>query len=113
MLERRGGLQWPLPHSPAGALPGGGARRGRGLFEDGRFFTQDGRARFNFEEPRPVPEPVDADFPFVLLTGRGSSAQWHTQSRTAKSAILRKMHPAALLIDIHPLDAVTLKIKNG
>ena len=33
-----------------------------------------------------MPEPTDARYPFVLLTGRGSSSQWHTQTRTAKSA---------------------------
>ena len=85
----------------------------RRLFEDGRFFTADGRARFVCEKPREVPEPVDAAFPFVLLTGRGTSAQWHTETRTGKSAILRKMHPAALMIEIHPLDAAALRIKNG
>ena len=60
-----------------------------------------------------VPELVDAEFPLVLLTGRGTSAQWHTQSRTAKSAILRKMHPAELLLEIHPLDAKALDVRNG
>ena len=47
----------------------------RRLFADGKFFTPDGRARFYFDAPRPMPEPPDADDPFILLTGRGSSAQ--------------------------------------
>lgn len=31
--------------------------------------------------------------PFVLLTGGGSSAQWHTETRTAKPGVLRRLYP--------------------
>jgi assimilatory nitrate reductase catalytic subunit len=104
MLDAEGGVQWPLPAgAPAPA-------RERRLFEDGRFFHPDGRARFVFEAPRPVPEPADADYPFVLLTGRGSSSQWHTQTRTAKSPVLRKLHRAECGVEIHPKDAARLGI---
>jgi assimilatory nitrate reductase catalytic subunit len=65
-----------------------------------------------FEAPIAPPELPDREFPFVLLTGRGSSAQWHTQSRTAKSAILRKLHPSALQIDLHPIDARELRVRD-
>ena len=79
MIERSGGIQWPWP-APAQTdhttpepheqeISAGQPRR---LFADGKFFTPDGRARFVFDHPRPVPEPTDAEFPFVLLTGRGS-----------------------------------------
>ena len=44
-------------------------------------------------------------FPLLLLTGRGSAAQWHTQTRTAKSEVLRKLYPAQPYIEIHPRDA--------
>ena len=60
-----------------------------------------------------MPEPCTREYPFILLTGRGSSAQWHTQSRTGKSAILRKLHPAQLLLEIHPLDARKLGLQDG
>ena len=30
----------------------------------------------------------------MLLTGRGTSAQWHTNTRTGKSDVLRKLYPA-------------------
>jgi assimilatory nitrate reductase catalytic subunit len=115
MIVERGGVQWPFPEG-GGRRPVAGGDDGvneRRLFEDGKFYTPDGRARFVFEKPREVPEPVDAEFPLVLLTGRGSSAQWHTESRTAKSAILRKLHPAALCVEIHPLDAQRRRIRNG
>jgi assimilatory nitrate reductase catalytic subunit len=82
----------------------------RRLFEDGKFFTPDGRARFLFSEPTSVPEPPDAEFPFVLLTGRGASAQWHTGTRTDKSDLLRKLAPTRCYIELSPADAHRLGI---
>jgi assimilatory nitrate reductase catalytic subunit len=108
MIERNGGIQWPCTISDAENLA-----QERRLFEDGKFFTPDDRARFIFEATQEVPEPVDKEFPFVLLTGRGSSAQWHTQSRTAKSAILRKLHPKECWVEIHPQDAHRLGIQDA
>jgi assimilatory nitrate reductase catalytic subunit len=96
-------VQWPW------AAPGAPPQQRR-LFEDGRFFHADGKARFIFEAPREVPEPTDADFPFVLLTGRGTSSQWHTQTRTAKSDVLRRLYPAAVYVEINPHDAERLGI---
>lgn len=89
------------------------AARERRLFADGKFFTPDGRAKFLFDPPRPMPELPDQDFPFVLLTGRGSSAQWHTGSRTDKSAVLRKLAPTVLSVEINPADAARLAIAPG
>src|SRR5205085_7250283 len=94
MLTECGGVQWPL--SAVDAVSQRDDRQERRLFEDGRFFHADGRARFLCEAPRPLPEAPSAKYPFVLLTGRGSAAQWHTQTRTAKSAILRKLGPTEL-----------------
>ena len=99
MLDARGGLQWPYP---AGAAPAGIERR---LFEDGMFYHPDRRAKFLFEPPRPMPEPPDHQFPLLLLTGRGSVAQWHTQTRTKKSAVLRKLYPQEVSVEINPEDA--------
>ena len=44
---------------------------------------------------------------FAGVTGCAS------RSRTAKSAILRKLHPQNLLLDLHPLDARKLRIRDG
>ena len=60
-----------------------------------------------------MPEPTDEAYPFLLLTGRGSSAQWHTGSRTDKSAVLRKLAPTVLTAEIHPTDAARLGIASG
>lgn len=87
--------------------------RERRLFADGRFFTSDGRARILYEAPRTTPEPTDVDYPFILLTGRGTSAQWHTNTRTECSAILRQLYPAEAYVEIHPEDARKLGIPSG
>lgn len=103
-LDEAGGIQWPY----SGQKPEGNQRR---LFVDGRFHHADGRARFKFSEPAPLPEPTTATWPFVLLTGRGTSAQWHTQTRTGKSAILRTLYPRRVYVEIHPEDARRLRIR--
>lgn len=107
MLDERGGVQWPYRGAPEDDCAE------RRLFADGRFFHADGRARFIWEQPRPLAEVPDAQYPFTLLTGRGSAAQWHTQTRTAKSAVLRKLYPAELYVELNPRDANELKIRPG
>jgi assimilatory nitrate reductase catalytic subunit len=110
-LDREGGIQWPLLASPESQV-GRESEVGkhRRLFEDGRFYHADGKARFMFEAPRAMPEAPDADFPFLLLTGRGTSSQWHTQTRTGKSDVLRKLYPKDAYVEINPLDASRLGI---
>lgn len=103
-IDEAGGVQWPYPAENADDA------QERRLFADGRFFHADGRARFVFEPPREMPEPPNERYPFVLLTGRGSAAQWHTQTRTGKSAVLRKLYPQAVYVEINPEDARRLGI---
>lgn len=105
-LDACGGIQWPWAQA-------GDPETERRLFEDGRFYHADGKARFIFEAPRELPEQTDAEFPFVLLTGRGSSAQWHTLTRTDKSAILKKLGPTKLHVEMHPDDARNLGLRNN
>ncbi len=83
----------------------------RRLFTDNRFYHADGRARFIFEAPRALPEPTSDRYPFTLLTGRGSASQWHTQTRTSKSAILRKLYPEDIYVQLNPVDAKQIGIK--
>jgi anaerobic selenocysteine-containing dehydrogenase len=108
MVDEAGGIQWPFP-SGSVAVPGDERR----LFGDGRFFHPDGRARFLFEEPRPVAEPVSAEYPLVLLTGRGSSSDWHTQTRTAKSAVLRSLGSVEPYVELSPVDAEARSLASG
>src|SRR5262249_37335925 len=96
-----GGIQWPFP-SGTSLQP---AETHRRLFEDGRFYHSDGRARFLFDPPASMPELPNEKYPLLLLTGRGTAAQWHTQTRTSKSAVLRKLYPPDVYIEINPADA--------
>jgi assimilatory nitrate reductase catalytic subunit len=56
---------------------------------------------------------TDETYPFVLLTGRGSSSQWHTQTRSAKSSVLRKLAPQEPYIEVSPIDAQALAVEPG
>jgi assimilatory nitrate reductase catalytic subunit len=110
MIDERSGIQWPLAQEEKDNIKDENQRR---LFADGKFFTADNKAKFIFDPPRPVAEPTDAEFPFVLLTGRGTSAQWHTNTRTGKSDVLRKLYPANAYAEISSFDAGRLGIKSG
>ncbi len=103
-LDEQGGVQWPYPQNAVDN------RQERRLFEDGRFFHADGKAKLIFESPRPMTEQPGEQFPFILLTGRGSAAQWHTQTRTSKSAVLRKLSTETPYVEINPADAKTLGV---
>jgi assimilatory nitrate reductase catalytic subunit len=107
MIDEHGGIQWPFSEHNTDL------RQQRRLFEAGEFFTADRKARFVFDEPRPVAEPADAQFPFVLLTGRGTSAQWHTGTRTNKSDVLQMLAPPGCYVEMNAADATPRKITAG
>ncbi len=121
-LDRLGGIQWPFPIGSdlpeprslaartAPSKPGTLERR---LFADGQFYHPDKRAKFLFESPRPAAEGADGEYNYILITGRGTSAQWHTNSRTGKSEVLRQLYPAEVYVEIHPDDARRLGIAPG
>jgi anaerobic selenocysteine-containing dehydrogenase len=107
MIDRLGGIQWPAPAS------GASTHSERRLFEDGIYYTPDGRAKILFSTPAEIPEPPDSEFPFMMLTGRGTSSQWHTQTRTGQSDILKKLYPQNVYLEMHPADARALNIREG
>ena len=109
MLENMDGIQWPWRKADNSASQSFPERR---LYEDGRFFHESGRSRFIFESIQAPPEPPDDAYPFWMMTGRGTSAQWHTQTRTGKSKILQKMAPSEPYVEINPKDATSLNIKH-
>ncbi len=113
MLDAFGGIQWPFTPLSPGQAASPALFRERRLFGDGRFCHPDGKAKFLFDAPRPAPEMPDEHYPFVLLTGRGSSAQWHTLTRTNKSEILRRLGPTELQVEVHPEDARQRGIAHG
>jgi len=107
MIRSTGGIQWPFP---AGNADEASERR---LFADARFFTPDDRARILFDESRDVSEPLDKAYPAELLTGRGSIAQFHTQTRTGKVDALNKLHSARCYVEVNPADAESWGLANG
>ncbi|WP_119388215.1 molybdopterin-dependent oxidoreductase [Taklimakanibacter lacteus] len=75
-------------------------------FGDGRFYTQDKRARF---VPTPWRDPAARTTParpYILNTGRIRD-QWHTMTRTAKAPRLLQ-HIAEPFCELHPDDAEKL-----
>ena len=111
MIDELGGIQWPFPEGMARSQVAN--LQSRRLFEGGQYYTPNGKAKFLFSPPADMPEPIDIEFPFLMLTGRGTSSQWHTQTRTAKSDILRKLYPENVYLEIHPADASKLRLKEG
>ena len=113
------GRQWPYPEGKEAEL----ADDQRRLYEDGVFFTADGKAIFHFEEPLPNPYLPNEEFPIVFNTGRGTVGQWHTQSRTkevkfvedvsVKKAYLFMNIQQAQEQDIHEGDRIRVYSVNG
>lgn len=85
--------------------------KGKRLYQDYRFNTPDGRARFSAFHSKGLAEPPSREYPFVLTVGR-LYGHWHTQTRTGRIEKIVKMHPQPF-IEIHPRTADKLGIKNG
>lgn len=126
-ISRLGGIQWPYPSGNADGPDGapangvGGLRQSanagadafttasRRLYSDGRFATDDGKARLLPVEWAPFPEPPTPEFPFVLNTGR-TVEHWHTRTKTGEVAILDRLASSPWL-EMNPRDARTLRLK--
>lgn len=107
-IDDNGGIQWPCPDTSPDV-----PAQERRMFADGQYFTPDGKAKLIFEEPRPLTEKPSNAYPFILLTGRGSASQWHTQTRTSKSAVLRKLYPEHPFVEVNPEDARRLGVRQN
>jgi assimilatory nitrate reductase catalytic subunit len=100
--EQLAPIQWPVTaQSPLGT-----AR----MFSDGRFFTATKKAQLLPIVPRPAAVECDAEFPYVLNTGRVRD-QWHTMTRTAKAPRLTEHSPEPYA-EIHPQDAQARGIED-
>jgi len=97
--------QWPVRRTPPLVKGGQGGLKGTArLFADGKFYTPNGRARMVAVEPR-LPAR-DADYPFVLNTGRIRD-QWHTMTRTGNVPRLNAQRPETF-VEVRPCDAIDL-----
>ncbi|VAX37633.1 Assimilatory nitrate reductase large subunit [hydrothermal vent metagenome] len=115
MLDEQQGIQWSFSekslHDENQQEENQSIEKERRLFADGKFYHADERAKFLFAEPRPMPEPPNKQYPFILLTGRGTASQWHTQTRTKQSAVLRKLSSLTNHVAINPADAQQFNIQ--
>jgi formate dehydrogenase major subunit len=75
------------------------------------FPTKDGRARFVPADIIPADERPDAEYPFVLITGR-QLEHWHTGSMTRRASVLDALEPQAVA-SMHPLDLDALGAQPG
>jgi assimilatory nitrate reductase catalytic subunit len=107
MLVNHGGIQWPFQEDSTYVASE------RLLFENGAFYHSDEKAVFLFEDVAEVPEKTNFEYPFILITGRGSVAQYHTLTRTGKVSFLRKISENAPYIEINPLDANEKSIQDN
>ena len=90
-IDDEQGVFWPCPDENHP-----GTRR---LFPE-RFATPDGRARFLRVEHVEAHEPTDADFPYVLTTGR-VLAQYQSGTQTRRTRSLQLIAPTPRA-ELHP-----------
>ncbi|HET9264527.1 MAG TPA: molybdopterin oxidoreductase family protein [Vicinamibacterales bacterium] len=91
-IEQELGVFWPCP-----AVDHPGTPR---LFEDGRFYHQDGKAHFQVTEWRASGDPIDRDYPVYLTTGRVVS-HYLSGTQTRRIGPLVDQYPEPR-IEIHP-----------
>ncbi len=80
------------------------------LFTDKRFYTPIAKAIIHAVPDENTGEHTDADYPFILTTGRIRD-QWHTMSKTGKVNKLNQ-HIKQAFVEIHPTDARRLNIRE-
>jgi formate dehydrogenase major subunit len=80
------------------------------LFAD-RFPTPSGRGKFVPCEFAPPGELPDAEYPFVLNTGR-LLEHWHTGTMTRRAAALAALQPGPF-VEVHPDDLARLGVSEG
>ena len=96
-------IQWPVTKEAMGGTPR--------LFANGHFYTQSGKAQFISVENSSAAHALTKEYPLRLNTGRIRD-QWHTMTRTGKSARLSG-HIYEPFVEINPQDAVTLSLKEN
>ena len=96
-------IQWPVTTTNTK----GTAR----LFENNSFYTPSNKAQFIAVHASPPVNIPTEQYPLILNTGRVRD-QWHTMTRTARSAKLNSHIPEPML-EIHPDDAQTWQVEEG
>jgi assimilatory nitrate reductase catalytic subunit len=97
------GVFWPCPEIGHPGTPR--------MFEDRRFFTPDGKARFHPIRYRPSAEEPDEEYPVILTTGRVVS-QYLSGTQTRRIGGLVDLCPEPY-VEIHPTLAEAHQIADG
>jgi formate dehydrogenase major subunit/formate dehydrogenase alpha subunit len=98
-LQKEPGIQWPCPneeHPGTAFLHKDRFSKGKGVFSPCDF--------------KPLAEPPDEEYDFLLTTGR-VYFQYHTGTMTRRISLLEREAPASQ-VEIHPEDAKRLGIRN-
>jgi formate dehydrogenase major subunit len=80
------------------------------VFDD-KFDTKDGRVKLVPADIIPANERPDAEYPFVLITGR-QLEHWHTGSMTRRATVLDAIEPMAT-VSMHGEDMTQLGVSAG
>ncbi len=99
-------IQWP--YSNATIQDKNSSKR---LFSDKIFYTPNGRAQLHSVPDENQSEPLNEDFPLILLTGRIRD-QWHTMTKTGRVNKLNQ-HIKEPYLSMHPADAQARTIAEG
>ncbi|HET6645646.1 MAG TPA: molybdopterin oxidoreductase family protein [Fimbriimonadales bacterium] len=102
-VEKEYGVFWPCPEIGHPGTPR--------LFEDGHYWTADGKAHFNPVAYRPSAEEPDDKYPIILTTGRVVS-QYLSGTQTRRIGGLMDLCPEPY-VEIHPELAARYGIENG
>jgi assimilatory nitrate reductase catalytic subunit len=102
-IEKNMGIFWPCPKWKHPGTPR--------LFEDQRFYHEDGKARFHAFEYRPPAEDVDTEYPILFTSGRVVS-QYLSGNQTRRIGSLVDQYPEPKC-EMHPLLASRLGVKDG
>ena len=101
-LDGNGGLQYPVPTAD---------HPGTAFLFDKDFPTPDGKGTFVPVEFLPPAELPDAEFPFLLNTGR-QMYHWHTGTMTRRSTGLDSREPTPT-VELSPADAAEMGVRDG
>jgi formate dehydrogenase major subunit len=113
LMRQYRGLRWRHLAGPGKLWPCPDPETSEGtvvLFGDG-FPTKSGRGKFSPAEVLPPAELPDAEYPFVLNTGR-TLTHWHTGSMTRRASVLDAITPEAFC-EMNPGDLARLRIAPG
>jgi formate dehydrogenase major subunit len=100
-LNRPEALHWPCPAADHPGTP---------ILHKEKFAHPDGLGQFFAVPYKPAAEVPDAEYPFILTTGR-CLWHWHTGTMTRRSKDLEAEEPTGW-IEINPEDATALGVKD-